>query len=101
MKSSKCMANDIMAHPVGTGPFRLAQWRRSSRIVLERNTTFRDEFYDAQPPADDARGQQVLARLKGRKLPLVDRVELSIIDESQPRWLSFLNAEQDTVNDPA
>ncbi|MCS6945774.1 MAG: ABC transporter substrate-binding protein, partial [Sutterellaceae bacterium] len=27
----------IHAHPVGTGPFRLAEWRRSSKIVLERN----------------------------------------------------------------
>jgi ABC-type transport system substrate-binding protein len=92
--------DDIMGHPVGTGPFRLAQWKRSSRIVLERSPGFRDEFYDAQPPTDDARGQQILARLKGRKLPMVDRVELSIIEESQPRWLSFLNAEQDTVNVP-
>lgn len=92
--------NDIMAHPVGTGPFRLTQWKRSSRIVLERNTAFRDEFYDAQPPADDVRGQQILSKLKGRKLPMVDRVELSIIEESQPRWLAFLNAEQDTVNVP-
>lgn len=92
--------NDIMAHPVGTGPFRLAQWKRSSRIVLERNPGFRDEFYDAQPPANDTRGQQVLAQLKGRKLPMVDRVELSIIEESQPRWLAFLNGEQDTVNVP-
>ena len=92
--------NEIMGHPVGTGPFRLAQWKRSSRIVLERNPSFRDEFYDAQPAADDARGQQILAKLKGRKLPMVDRVELSIIEESQPRWLAFLSAEQDAVNVP-
>ncbi len=92
--------DDIMAHPVGTGPFRLAQWTRSSRIVLERNPAFRDEYYDAQPAADDARGQAILARLKGRKLPMVDRVELSIIEESQPRWLAFLNRETDTVNVP-
>ena len=92
--------NDIMGHPVGTGPFRLAQWKRSSRIVLERNPGFRDEFYDAQPPADDIRGQEILAKLKGRKLPMVDRVELSIIEESQPRWLAFLSAEQDAVNVP-
>ncbi|MDQ3187388.1 MAG: ABC transporter substrate-binding protein, partial [Pseudomonadota bacterium] len=92
--------NDIMGHPVGTGPFRLAQWKRSSRIVLERNPGFRDEFYDAQPPADDVRGQQILAKLKGRKLPMVDRVELSIIEESQPRWLAFLSSEQDAVNVP-
>ncbi len=93
-------ADEIMAKPVGTGPFRLAQWTRSSRIVLERNPAFRDEYYDAQPAPDDARGQAILARLKGRKLPLVDRVELSVIEESQSRWLAFLNGETDTVNVP-
>jgi ABC-type transport system substrate-binding protein len=31
---------------------------------------------------------------------MVDRVEISIIEESQPRWLSFLNDQQDTVNVP-
>ncbi|MEP6607280.1 MAG: ABC transporter substrate-binding protein [Burkholderiaceae bacterium] len=93
-------ADTIMGRPVGTGPFRLVQWNRSSRIVLERNPGFRDEFYDASPAPDDARGQAILAKLKGRKLPMVDRVELSIIEESQPRWLAFLNGEQDTVNVP-
>ncbi len=93
--------NDIMGHPVGTGPFRLAQWKRSSRIVLERNPTFREEIFDAEPAPDDAKGQALLRRLKGRKLPMVDRVELSIIEESQPRWLAFLNGEQDAVNIPA
>jgi ABC-type transport system substrate-binding protein len=33
-----------MEHPVGTGPYRLAEWRRSSRIVLERNPGFRSEM---------------------------------------------------------
>jgi ABC-type transport system substrate-binding protein len=91
---------EIMGKPVGTGPFRLLSWTRASSIVLERNPTFRDEFYDAAPPPADARGQATLARLKGRKLPMVDRVEISIIEESQPRWLSFLNDQQDTVNVP-
>jgi ABC-type transport system substrate-binding protein len=91
---------EIMSKPVGTGPFRLVSWTRASRMALERNPGFRDEFYDAQPAADDARGQAILKRLKGRKLPMVDRVELSIIEESQPRWLAFLNGQQDTVNVP-
>ncbi len=90
----------IEAHPVGTGPFKLAQWRRASLIVLERNPGYREVFYDAEPAADDAEGQALLAKFKGRRLPMVDRVEVSIIDENQPRWLSFLNGRIDHVSVP-
>ena len=87
----------IAAHPVGTGPFRLKQWRRSSLIVLERNPQFREVRYDAEPAADDAQGQAILAKLKGRKLPMVDEVQVSIIEEAQPFWLSFLNDQLDAI----
>jgi len=85
------------AHPVGTGPFKLAQWRRSSLIAFEKNPDFREMRYDAEPAADDAEGQALLARFKGRRLPMVDRVEISIIEEEQPRWLSFVNGEADVA----
>jgi ABC-type transport system substrate-binding protein len=85
------------AHPVGTGPFRLAQWRRSSLLVFERNPEFREMLYDAEPAADDAEGQALLARFKGRRLPMVDRVEISIVEEEQPRWLAFVNDEADVA----
>ena len=90
----------IAEHPVGTGAFRLAQWRRSSEMVLERNPGYRTRFYedDAEPAADDAQGQALLARFKGRRLPMVDRVVVSIIEENQPRWLSFLNGQQDFID---
>jgi ABC-type transport system substrate-binding protein len=79
----------IMEHPVGTGPFRLAHWTRTSRIVLERNPTYRDETWDFEPPADQPALAADIERLRGRKVPLVDRVEVTIVEESQPRWLSF------------
>jgi len=85
----------IAGHPVGTGPFRLVEWRRSSRIVLERNPTYREVTYEAEPNADDVQGQALLQRFKGRRLPMIDRVEISIIEEVQPRWLSFLNKQAD------
>ena len=87
----------IGEHPVGSGPFRLKQWLRGSKIVLERNPQFREETYQAEPAADDAEGQAILARFKGRRLPMVDRVEVAIIEENQPQWLSFLNAEIDCL----
>jgi ABC-type transport system substrate-binding protein len=89
--------NDFGAHPVGTGPWKLAFWKRSSKMVFERNPNYREELYDAEPAPDDKRGQEILAKFKGRKLPMIDRVELSIIEETQPRWLSFLNEEMDLI----
>lgn len=89
--------DDIPAHPVGTGPFRLIEWRRSSRIVLERSPNYREVIYDAEPNADDAEGQALLQKFKGRKLPMIDRVEIAIIEEVQPRWLSFLNKQHDLL----
>ena len=90
----------IMEHPVGTGPFRLVQWRRSSQMVLERNANYRQAPWDAEPAADDAEGQAIAQQLRGRTLPLVDRVEVSVIEETQPRWLSFLNGQIDQLAVP-
>jgi ABC-type transport system substrate-binding protein len=87
----------IGAHPVGTGPFRLVEWRRASLMVLERNPSYRDLTYDARPAADDAEGQALLARFKGRRLPMIDRVEIAVIEQDQPRWLSFLNGDADFI----
>jgi len=85
----------IQEHPVGTGPYRLVQWRRSSLIVFERNPRYRDEAYDEQPSPGDADGAEIARRLHGKKLPLIDRVEVSIIEEPQPRWLAFLSGDFD------
>ncbi len=87
----------IMEHPVGTGPYVLAEWQRSSRMVLTRNPNFREQFYEAEPPADDPAAQALHARMKGKRLPMIDRVEIAVVQESQPRWLAFLNAEHDMI----
>ncbi len=87
----------MMEHPIGTGPYMLSEWRRSSNIVLVANPGYRDVRFEATPPADDQVAQQIYARLKGRKLPMTPRVEVSIIEEQQPRWLAFLNNEQDML----
>ena len=87
--------DEAESHPVGTGPFKLVQWRRSSFLAFERNPDYRERVYDAEPAADDAEGQALAARFKGRRLPMIDRVEISIIEEEQPRWLAFVNVEAD------
>ncbi|HEY1043387.1 MAG TPA: ABC transporter substrate-binding protein [Telluria sp.] len=82
-------------HPVGTGPFMVGEWKRSDRIVLVRNPESTAVFDSAGGP--DAADRQILANLKGKQLPLVDRVEVRIAEEFQGRMLGFLNGEYDYV----
>ena len=93
--------DDLMAHPVGTGPYRLTSWRRSSRIVLGRNASYRDARFESIPAAGDAEAQAWARRFNGRRLPLNDGVEIAVVQENQPRWLSFLNGQADFARVPA
>ncbi|CAG0993066.1 Heme-binding protein A [Burkholderiales bacterium] len=85
---------DLGAKPVGTGAFRLVEYKRSSRMVLERNPDHRARSYVPAGPVPPE-SQAIAAALRGKRLPLLDRVEISVIEEAQSRWLAFLNHEID------
>src|SRR5690242_18940219 len=74
-----------MPNPVGTGPYRLKEWRRGQKIVLEANPGFRDQNYpESTDPADKA----LLATMRGKKIPMIGRIEISIMEESNQRLLA-------------
>ena len=83
-----------MEHPVGTGPYYLKSWRRGQQIVLEANPTFRDvRFPDSSQPEDRA----MLGEMRGKKLPVIGRIEIAVIEESNPRLLAFEKGELDYI----
>ena len=88
--------DDFHAHPVGTGPYMLKSWTRGSKIILEANPGFREEYFDGEP-GDDERSRAIHARLKGQRIPIAGRIEIYVVDEAQPRWLAFLNGEHDYI----
>ena len=88
--------NDIGAHPVGTGPYMLGDYRRSARIELLRSPNYRETTYSPAGPVPMA-SQPIAAALQGKRLPLVPRVDIAIMEEGQARWLAFLNGENDAL----
>jgi ABC-type transport system substrate-binding protein len=64
-------------HPVGTGPFKVGTWKHSDQISLLANRDFRPTLF------------------QGKQLPLVDRIDIKIMEEYQSRVLGFLNGEFD------
>ncbi|MBC7622555.1 MAG: hypothetical protein H7232_04125 [Aeromicrobium sp.] len=88
---------DIGTHPVGTGPFQLVEWRAGTGMRLVRNPNYRADLFSAEP-GDDPESKLVAARLAGKRLPIVDEVDLRFTTDSQPLWLSFLRGEIDTLD---
>ncbi len=86
--------NDIMSHPVGTGPYRLVEWKRATRVVLDANPYYRTFSF---PPSSDPKQAALVASMKGVSLPQVGRVEISIIEESQPAILAFEQGSLDLL----
>jgi ABC-type transport system substrate-binding protein len=85
-----------MSNPVGTGPYYLKQWVRSSKIILEANPDYRGFVWDFKPT--EAGDATLVAEMKGKKMPQVGRVEISIIEEDQARLLAFERGELDLMN---
>jgi ABC-type transport system substrate-binding protein len=87
---------DTNAHPVGTGPYILKEWIRKAKIVLEANPDYREVVWDFKG-SDDPRDKAAVAAMKGKRIPQIGRVEISVIEEEQSRWLAFQNRQIDWI----
>ncbi|TRZ57383.1 MAG: heme-binding protein [Rhodocyclaceae bacterium] len=86
----------IPANPVGTGPYHLVDWVRGSRIVLDANPGYRGLLWDFKG-GSDPEDQAIVAAMKGKRLPLIGRVDIRIMLEDQSRWLAFIDKQADLV----
>jgi len=87
---------DFGAHPVGTGPYMLGEYKRSAKITLVANPGYREVTYTPAGPIPPE-SQPIAAALKGKRLPIPGRVEINVIEEGQAEWLAFLNREVDML----
>ncbi|WP_374354170.1 ABC transporter substrate-binding protein [Chitinimonas sp.] len=80
--------DELDAHPVGTGPYKLKLWQRRNRILLEANPNFRGERYE---PVAGATGIDpvVHKQLQGKVFPQVGNIDIRIIETPQSAWLAF------------
>lgn len=80
-------------YPVGTGPYFLAENNPNRRMVLLKNPNFHLEYYPSE--ANQAARDKGLLEDAGKKLPLTDKVILSLEKENIPYWNKFLQGYYD------
>ena len=81
-------------YPIGSGAYMLTENNPNLRMVLERNPNFHHDVYPSQGmPEDQAAG---LLRDAGARLPMIDRVVMSLEKEDIPYWNKFLQGYYDS-----
>ncbi|MGV3532576.1 MAG: ABC transporter substrate-binding protein, partial [Chthoniobacteraceae bacterium] len=72
-------------HPVSTGPYRIVEHKPSSSYRLVRNPNYNTTTFPTEGwPAEQ---EDLLRPLAGKKLPLIDEVQMPIIREQLPAFL--------------
>jgi ABC-type transport system substrate-binding protein len=83
----------FQVNPVGTGPFMATRAiARQGTARLVRNPGYYRDYPSAGAPGDAEKG---LLKDAGQRLPLVDVLEMPLIEEDQPAALKFLRGELD------
>ncbi|CDG84912.1 ABC transporter substrate-binding protein [Janthinobacterium agaricidamnosum] len=85
---------EVASNPVGSAFYKLGEWVRGNRIVLNENTDHLPETWNFQA-GDDPDDQRIVAQMKGKKIPQIGRIEISVMIEDQSRWLSFQSGGTD------
>jgi len=85
---------DIRTRAVGTGPYRLREWKRGSRVVLEANSRYRPLGF---PESSDPANAALVRRMQGKTLPQIGVIEINLIEEDITRLLEFDRGRLDYV----
>ena len=75
-----CYGSHFAAHPVGSGPYCLSEWRRNYRMTFQRNHAWRGWQPGARP---------------------FERLIFPIIEDTTTQWLSFLAGQLDLQGEVA
>jgi tripartite-type tricarboxylate transporter receptor subunit TctC len=65
---------DVRTRAVGTGPYRLKEWKQGSRMILEANPDYRALSF---PESRDPRDATLAASMRGVKLPQIGAIEIA------------------------
>lgn len=86
--------NDIGRHPVGTGPYMLSKYVPRSKIEVVANPNYRGFVWDFKSTGT-AWDDQLVKDMRGKQMPQVGKIQISIIEEEQSRWLAFQSKQLD------
>jgi peptide/nickel transport system substrate-binding protein len=75
----KLYGSDFRSNPCGTGPFRFQIWKEGVKLILIKN----ENYFEV---------------VNNKKLPMLDAVEISFINDKQSAFIEFLKGKLDFIS---
>ena len=72
--------NDYRSHPCGTGPFKFGFWKEGVKLIFLKN----ENYFKVDS--------------SGRRLPFLDAIEISFINDKQSAFIEFLKGNLDFIS---
>lgn len=93
--------NRFGLQPVGTGPFVIKEgdWQQGLGIKFTRNENYHECYFPADHMQSDEADELHLGA--GRRLPILDEVQVVFYKTDQPMWLEFKAGKLDYAQVPA
>jgi oligopeptide transport system substrate-binding protein len=92
IESLDCLKNDLSYTTVGTGAFELIEYKIGSTLSFKKYDKYREAYF---PNSSNEKYSKYIKEYHGRKLPMIDKINVKIIKESQPAWLNFMKGKVD------
>ena len=84
---------NINRFPVGTGPYRIDNYKDNMEITMVKNENFHGETYPSEGEIGDK--EKGLLKDAGKALPLIEKLVFKMEKENIPRWNKFLQGYYD------
>lgn len=89
--------DDFNLKAVGTGPFVLKQYVIKSKFHYVKNPNYRDKFF---PKEGASEYTEMIKNYAGKKIPMVDEIDVRVMLENQTQWLNFSAGKIDYLDIP-
>jgi oligopeptide transport system substrate-binding protein len=92
-----CLNNDLSKQTIATGPYILKKYVRGSKLKFIKNKNYRHKLF---PDSSHPEFSTYIKNYSGKKVPIIDEINVKIIKESQTAWLNFMKGKLDYLEVP-
>ncbi len=94
----EALGPDFVNKPIGSGPYKLVEWLKNSKVSFEKNPNYRGQVYPSEGEPGDKEAN--LLGDAGKTIPFASKIEYLVFVEDSTAWLTLKSGGVDVGGIP-